>query len=1088
MALRRLLAFNPSALLIVAIALLFASRVLAAPVAAPAAPEPTGPADGTVLAGLATDLTWISPPDATQFHLQVIPAVSPSSGQPDGPAIDLIIGDAAQVAAGTFSVPEPVFGAGPYVMLPGMTYTWRVRVSNAASSIAPDDPSWSAWSPPRSFRTRPAGAGTISLRSPAGGVQAVARPTLQWSDTDTGVFYYEVQLSSDAAFQTGPDAVAPVFFNLVHGGQATPQRSWRVPPGFDLAPGAYFWRVRPRIQGDGAPVPWSPAARFAVTVQPGHVVISEVQPVAGEVRAPFVELTNTTSAAVTLAGAVLSDEDGFRYAVPAAMPPVPARAFVVLYLDGLGPADDDYDFSDGLAVLHTAGAANPFEPAGDQVALYGDASLQATTMIDFVAWGIPPTLQDSNAVAAGLWRQGLYASAEPGGRGTGLTPPGASIGLIPGEPRGRIDSWTFYPPSSVTPGAANVLPATSVTIPPDGATVLQQGFTLAWYSPEGAVRHHFQFAQDESFTAPVTDTVLPATSYTPTPPPAPGAYVWRVAPINAAGVEGAFSQPVHVHVVAAEPLSLPQPPAEGGNVFSASGRTQLLDGFWNVDYLNTLVPILQRKDTTMLCWDGDDESGPRKPWDGPHQDTPGAHADHGRNYCARASMAMVNHYYGGDMSQDRLSYQHFGTAVGKLAGALGHNVTMNDPDIRTVLGWSLLGANITYTFAKPAFADIKRWTTERRAVLAGIPGHAIVLRGWAEYTGPDAAMSGKTFVIYNDPWDARMKVAEYATLALDATWVPDLGAAARKQEVGVTTDTDGDGIVDFDETQRFGTDPNKRDTDADCVPDKADMHSYLYRPHGAYALGGGDVDGDGLRNELDADSDGGGRIDGDEDENWNGHTDPGERNAYGNAGDDVGAKFVCSSPPPTPAPTPTPPRSSAPTATPTPSSTPTGTPTPTATASETATPTATGSVTSTATATMTATPTPSRTATPVPPTVTSTPSPTPPSTSTNFMEGVFLDVSATDSSHTTHYEVHFSNATFEAQRDQYQFDWGMSFPPPASDCSPRPWGVESTRWRAWWQHNLCEHSGVEIVQVQVRRGNQTATIQTGATGAHTAKP
>ena len=117
-------------------------------------------------------------------------------------------------------------------------------------------------------------------------------------------------------------------------------------------------------------------------------------------------------------------------------------------------------------------------------------------------------------------------------------------------------------------------------------------------------------------------------------------------------------------------------------------------------------------------------------------------------------------------------------------------------------------------------------------MLSGIPGHAIVLRGWAEYTGPDAVLQGKQFVIWNDPWDARMKITELATLALTNYRPPSGNPTGRKQEPGVTTDTDGDGIVDFDETVRFGTDPNKRDTDGDCVPDKLDMHSYLYSPHG----------------------------------------------------------------------------------------------------------------------------------------------------------------------------------------------------------------------------------------------------------------
>ena len=286
--------------------------------------------------------------------------------------------------------------------------------------------------------------------------------------------------------------------------------------------------------------------------------------------------------------------------------------------------------------------------------------------------------------------------------------------------------------------------------------------------------------------------------------------------------------------------------------------------------------------------------------------------------------------------------------------------------------------------------------------------------------------------------------------------------------------------MDFDETVRFGTDPNKRDTDGDCVPDKLDMHSYLYSPHGVYNYRNPDFDGDGLRNELDRDSDGGGRVDGDEDFNANGHQDAGEPDAYSNPADDRNARYVCTAPPVVPTATPTPPSRSLPTATPTATPTPTGTATATATpATVTASPTPTETATLTPTATATATPT--RTATPtatvVAPSSTPTPTATSPSTAPNWLQGVYLTISATDSSHTTHYEVHFKDATLEAQRDQYGYAWGMSFPAPVSDCSPYPLRVEANRWRASWQHADCAHTGVEIIQVIVSRNGQSATLQ-----------
>lgn len=224
-------------------------------------------ANGHSVSTLDPLLTWSPMPEATQFHIQIIPPNSPETGQPDGPGVDLIIGDPAMVEASRFQMPLLVFGEGPYVMLPDMTYTWRIRFSSATASIGAEDPSWGDWMQGDTFKTRPATSMTISLLSPSMDEEpAGLRPTLAWEDADPEAFYYEVQLSSDPMFRMGSDAIAAVYWNLVHGGESAPMRSWTVPAGFELQGGTqYHWRVRPRIQGDGIPVGWSPVASFMTT-------------------------------------------------------------------------------------------------------------------------------------------------------------------------------------------------------------------------------------------------------------------------------------------------------------------------------------------------------------------------------------------------------------------------------------------------------------------------------------------------------------------------------------------------------------------------------------------------------------------------------------------------------------------------------------------------------------------------------------------------------------------------------------------------------------------------------------------------------
>ncbi|MCX6021344.1 MAG: hypothetical protein NTZ05_06380, partial [Chloroflexi bacterium] len=63
-------------------------------------------------------------------------------------------------------------------------------------------------------------------------------------------------LSSDPYFGSGFDGpTAPVYWNLVHGGDSQPPNSWTVPSSAALlADATYVWRVRPRLQAtpDGA--------------------------------------------------------------------------------------------------------------------------------------------------------------------------------------------------------------------------------------------------------------------------------------------------------------------------------------------------------------------------------------------------------------------------------------------------------------------------------------------------------------------------------------------------------------------------------------------------------------------------------------------------------------------------------------------------------------------------------------------------------------------------------------------------------------------------------------------------------------------
>ena len=217
-------------------------------------PTISTPPPGAQLTELGSPLRWVNPDEgATQFHIQVVPFNA------DGPGIDLVIGDSALVAAAQYEVLAPSFGSESpnYVMLPGMTYFWRVRTTTVTTPPTEED--WTAWVG-RNFKTAPASGDTISVVSPEPeATVADLTPTLTWANADPSVFYYEVQVSKDPEFGSN----AFLYSERVHGGVSDTPNSYSIPSQFPLETATiYDWRVRPRIQGDGTLAGWSEAWSF----------------------------------------------------------------------------------------------------------------------------------------------------------------------------------------------------------------------------------------------------------------------------------------------------------------------------------------------------------------------------------------------------------------------------------------------------------------------------------------------------------------------------------------------------------------------------------------------------------------------------------------------------------------------------------------------------------------------------------------------------------------------------------------------------------------------------------------------------------
>jgi len=201
------------------------------------------------------------------------------------------------------------------------------------------------------------------------------------------------------------------------------------------------------------------------------------------------------------------------------------------------------------------------------------------------------------------------------------------------------------------------------------------------------------------------------------------------------------------------------------------------------------------------------------------------------------------------------------------------------------LSWALNGAEIyhegypenPWPFPKPSLEQIKEWIDEGRPIVRQWGAHITVIDGYdGEYIhliDPACACEGRILYEYLDMYNR---------------WILPPNATGRNEEPEVWMDSDNDCVVDFDEMNRFFTDPYDSDTDFDGVPDKAKIISYTFLSDGSFDsedVRQPDTDNDGWRAELDWDSDNGGVPDGMEDLNHNGFVDIGETDPL-NATDD----------------------------------------------------------------------------------------------------------------------------------------------------------------------------------------------------------
>lgn len=521
---------------------------------------------------------------------------------------------------------------------------------------------------------------------------------------------------------------------------------------------------------------------------------------------PFVELKNTGDEAASPAGLTLLNE-----------------------------ADDALVITDGAPDVEPDGVALVQLKSGFPDPESGFVELRAgAAELDHVAWG------EGQPDGVRLSRGGL--SEDP--------VPGSTIGRIPSsETRSRSD-WVPFSPAQATPGEPNTLPGVEVLMPLHGAILDSATVPLTWYPIAGAAEYRVQVASEDTFATPAIDEVTKSAEFAAAPL-ADGDYFWRVQAIHEDAIATDFSA-THAFTIDSD-----------GGLFAAGPPEVVLD-----------VPMFeQRKDTKLLLLESPVASGPHA-WDAAHPEYhPNDPADN--TNCALASIAMINAFLGGDLSQDRIG-MHVMTAfdqpvlLAQPEFAIYFDRGTTEGETTRALQFAI-GTGIFYPRSG---IPSDNWNLVKDAIDSGFPligaaaspttgamHHAVVITGYAT----DGVIRG---VAINDPATGQYAI-NFDTVNFKGFWGPDpkVVVNVRSDEPSIHQDSDNDGMVDFDESVRFKTNPTKADTDDDLVPDKEEVRETVFHPTYGHAYREGlrvryDWDDDDLHKERDCDNDNDGHVDG----------------------------------------------------------------------------------------------------------------------------------------------------------------------------------------------------------------------------------
>lgn len=238
--------------------------------------------------------------------------------------------------------------------------------------------------------------------------------------------------------------------------------------------------------------------------------------------------------------------------------------------------------------------------------------------------------------------------------------------------------------------------------------------------------------------------------------------------------------------------------------------------------------LAARRDTRMLNLGYMGESY-KYSWDRPNLEAT-SYEPHENSRCWAVAIEVMNHYYGGNLTQDEIVYRakfkendpllspfYRDAGVMKIDSATGALVGSTSETLK----WALHVNSLNYQEGAPSYATVKNAIDHGKLVFVGVYQHDMVIYGYVgdasnyafyyAFIDNDGNVGNSLF--YDKP------ILEYA--------IPNVvHGDVEMSDIRVHRDSDNDGITDFEEEERFHTNPLLVDSDNDGIEDKREIYNY----------------------------------------------------------------------------------------------------------------------------------------------------------------------------------------------------------------------------------------------------------------------